>query len=66
MKKWTFSKLYLGIEFWTFLKMSKIHFPFYFLVTLFFIFQNRENKEIYKNTCENDESNEYIEAVILF
>ena len=47
MKKWPFSKLYLGIEIWTFLKMSKIHFPFYFLVTLFFIFQNKENKEIF-------------------
>jgi hypothetical protein len=31
-KKVLFSKLFLGFHFWTFLKMSKIHFPFDFLI----------------------------------
>jgi hypothetical protein len=30
-KKGSFSKLFLGFQFWTFLKMSKIHFPFDFM-----------------------------------
>jgi hypothetical protein len=31
-KKVLFSKLFSGFHFWTFLKMSKIHFPFDFLI----------------------------------
>jgi hypothetical protein len=30
-KKVLFSKLFSGFHFWTFLKMSKIHFPFDFM-----------------------------------
>jgi hypothetical protein len=30
-KKWSFSRLFSGFHFWTFLKMSKIHFPFDFM-----------------------------------
>jgi hypothetical protein len=30
-KKRSFSKLFSGFHFWTFLKMSKIHFPFDFM-----------------------------------
>ena len=30
-KKRSFSKLFSGFQFWTFLKMSKIHFPFDFM-----------------------------------
>jgi hypothetical protein len=30
-KKGSFSKLFSGFHFWTFLKMSKIHFPFDFM-----------------------------------
>jgi hypothetical protein len=30
-KKGSFSKLFSGFQFWTFLKMSKIHFPFDFM-----------------------------------
>jgi hypothetical protein len=41
VKKQGFSRFLLGPEIWTFLEMSKIHFPFYFLGTLFFIFQNQ-------------------------
>jgi hypothetical protein len=31
-KKVLFSRLFSGFHFWTFLKMSKIHFPFDFLI----------------------------------
>jgi len=34
VKKQRFSRFFLGPEFWTFLKMSIFHFPFYFLENL--------------------------------
>jgi hypothetical protein len=47
VKKQCFSKLFLGFDFWTFLKMSNFHFPFYFLKKFYKFL--KINKKIKKN-----------------
>ena len=48
LQNW-FSKLFLGFHFWTFLKMSKFHFPFYFLEQKSRRVQNFLETRIFKN-----------------